>query len=670
MRSHSISFATAVSLLVLGASLGPAAFGQAPRRPLTLEGKQALYQRVIAVPGAELVESPSASGASQPVTPFTVFYVYERRKVDGRDWIQVGLDTGGEIKGWLPGNEAVDWKQALTVGFKDPAKQPRVLLFQNAAAPKKLAEDDDVAAYNKLRQEAIAGNVGNTPVAAIQPPGFIDIRHNFYLVPILGYEDVLVGNYPARLLHVASVPLHYPAAQNPYRAAIVFVLDTTLSMQPYIDRTREIMRTVYEKLEAAGLSNRVAYGLVAFRDSTKASPGLGYVSRVFVPLTTNGKEFLAKAAKVRAATASSEGFDEDAYAGINRAVEGIDWKGYFARYVILITDAGPRLAKDPLSSTHLSTDALRQNLVNNGISPWVIHLETPLGATKHDHAFAAEQYKALSTIKNIGDFYYPVETGTVSDFGKVLSAMMGQLTAQVRAAASGFQPLQVRPEMLSEGTNGNANGSGNANEAAGASNGASLAEFQQKVARLGYALRMDYLRKNQGSNAVPALFNAWMLDHDPAQPAERSVDIRVLLTRDQLSDLHDVLGRVLQRAEQGAIAPQNFLDQLKSLAAIVSRDPEAVAKAAAPAGGGETLADLGYMREYIEGLPYHSEVMNIDLGTWQQWSAQQQFEFINKLDSKVAYYRALYDNVDLWVSLDGGPVDGDSVYPLLLEALP
>jgi hypothetical protein len=83
-----------------------------------------------------------------------------------------------------------------------------------------------------------------------------------------------------------------------------------------------------------------------------------------------------------------------------------------------------------------------------------------------------------------------------------------------------------------------------------------------------------------------------------------------------------------------------------------------------------SLAELGYMREYIEGLPYQSEVMDLDLGSWQQWTAQQQFEFINSLDSKVAYYRALHDNLDLWVSLDGGPVDGDSVYPLLLEALP
>jgi hypothetical protein len=62
--------------------------------------------------------------------------------------------------------------------------------------------------------------------------------------------------------------------------------------------------------------------------------------------------------------------------------------------------------------------------------------------------------------------------------------------------------------------------------------------------------------------------------------------------------------------------------------------------------------------------------MDLDLGTWQQWSAQQQFEFVNELEGKITYYQALHNDVDLWVSLGGGPIDGDSVHPLLLEALP
>jgi len=238
----------------------------------------------------------------------------------------------------------------------------------------------------------------------------------------------------------------------------------------------------------------------------------------------------------------------------------------------------------------------------------------------------------------------------VANFGSALETLMTQLTNQVRIAASGFQPQSVVG-------------------AASAAGGTELAAFQQKVERLGYALRLDYQKQQAGSDAVPALFNAYMLDRDLEAPAAQAVDVRVLLTRDQLSDMHDVLAQILVRAEEGALAPQDFLDELRSFAAIVSRDPEAVATST-NGGGAMSLADLGYMREYIEGLPYQSEVMNLDLANWQTWTAVQQFEFINSLDSKVAYYRALHDNLDLWVSLDSGPVDGESVYPLLLEALP
>ncbi len=323
----------AAALGLIGALLAAAApihsaVAQQSVRPLTLEGKHALYQRVIAVPGAILVDAiGSDTKDAQPTTPFTVFYVYARETVGGREWLHVGTDSNGRVDGWLPAEQTVEWRQALTVGFKDPAKQPRVLLFEQRDPLKKLVEQGDVAAYEMLRQQAIAGNVSDSPVAAIQPPAFIDIRRNFYLVPILSHEDVLVGNSPARLLQVASVPLRSSAAQSPYRAGIVFVIDTTKSMQPYIERTRDIMREVYRKIDEAGLSDRVSYGLVAFRDSTSAVPALGYVSKVFANLTGSGQRFLAQVKDVQAATTSSEGFDEDPYAGLMQAVDGIDWSG-------------------------------------------------------------------------------------------------------------------------------------------------------------------------------------------------------------------------------------------------------------------------------------------------------------------------------------------------------
>lgn len=619
-------------------------------RPLIMEGKETLFQRVIAIPGAVLREAATHTAAeAADVAPFTVFYVYERSTEAASDqWLRVGYDSDGSTDGWLAAESAIDWNQALTVSFKDPARTPRVPLFGDRDSLRALVIDQDADAYEALRNKAAEGDSSDSPVIAIQPEEFVDIRRDFYLVPILEHEDVLIGGEQGRLLHVASVPLQDPMAAQSFRTGVVFVIDTTISMGPYIERTRDTMQSVYRAIESSGLSEQVSFGLVGYRDNNEAASGLEYLSRVFVDLEEglSGDTFLANIANVRPATSSSYGFDEDAYAGIKQAIDDMDWSGYDARYVILITDAGPRIGDDSLAATGLGTAAMRELALQNGISTWVLHLRTPEGAA--DHAYAEAQYRALSQIEDIGDFYYGVETGDVNNFQQALAALTTQLTEQVAETARGTPPLLATRTSTGETTE--------------------LEAFQQRAARLGYALRMDYLNENKAAG-IPALFDAWLIDREFTQSEQRTLDVRVILTRDQLSDLHDVLRQVLNIAEEGALAPQDFLGELKSLAAAISRDP-AEANTATQASGGQSLADLGYMREYIEGLPYTSDVMNLDLATWQQWSAQQQFEFINQLDKKIAYYAALHENVDLWISLDGGAVDGDSLHPLLLEALP
>ena len=116
------------------------------------------------------------------------------------------------------------------------------------------------------------------------------------------------------------------------------------------------------------------------------------------------------------------------------------------------------------------------------------------------------------------------------------------------------------------------------------------------------------------------------------------------------------------------LSPQNFIDDLKSLAATVSRDPSSVA--GSTSGAGANLADMGYMREYIEDLPYTGEVMNLTLETWEEWSAKGQIEFMYRLEGKINYYQALHDHTDLWVTPGGGPVNGNSVFPVALDLLP
>ena len=624
--------------------------------PLLMKGKRELYQRVLAVPGARMATEAGGHG-SEEVTPFTAFYVYARRTLDGTKWVEVGTGRHGTRAGWLPLVSTLEWNHGLTAAFRDPVGHDRVLLFKDKESLRELVRQRDLAAYDRLYQEAVQENPStDSPVIAIQPPGYIDIREDFYLVPIRHHEDIYLGSEQARLLQISSVPLdreqgtldEKPVISKAYSAGLVFVIDSTLSMDPYIDRTREAVERIYDTLGNAKLLGNVNFGLVAFRDNLAAAPRLDYLARTYVNLEQgrNGADFLSRVKSLQAASTSSRDFNEDAYAGVKQAIESINWTGHEARYVVLVTDAGARDADDPLSSTGLGTASLRQLARDEGVAIFVLHLLTP--ATMADHARDAEQYRELADFPDIGSLYYGVPTGDVQEFGKVLDALAGQITEQVRiAAADGELPMPVPT-----------------------SDDVQLASLQTKVAKLGHALRMRYLQKTEGGQ-VPSVFNAWMLDRDFRDPERPTLDVRVLLTRDQLSELHDVLTEVLDKAEEGLLSPQNFLNELKSLAATASRSPEQLGvTTATTAGKGNSLADLGFMLEYIEDLPYTGEVMGLSLDDWQSWSTLRQVAFLSRIEEKVSYYRALHDHTDLWVSLDGGPVSGDSVYPVPLEMLP
>lgn len=634
--------------------------------PLLMPGKQSLYQRVLVVPGGEMSTQPGAAG--NDTTPFTAYYVYERTQHDGQEWLSVGTGQHGETQGWLPASDTLAWNQGLTVAFREAKGHDRALLFRDADALEAVTQDEQTKRYQELYEAAVAGVINeNSPVVAVQPPGRLDIQEDFYLVPISEHKDIFVKGEQARMLQVASVPLKYQAApkaasksakiaaDSAYRAGLVFAIDATLSMDPYIQRTREAVRKIYDSLGQAELLGNVNFGLVAYQDNPSVAPGLDYLARTYVDLEQgrNPETFMRQIDTLKAANISSQDFVEDAYAGVKKAIDEMDWEGHAARYLVVITDAGPRPGSDPLSSTGLDAEALRQLAREKGIAIFVLHLLTP--ANISDHASAAATYRELSRFPGLGSLYYGVPTGDVNQFGRVLDTLAGQITLQVQMAGVGSA---AQAGQLAQ------------NAGAPATDDQALAELQSKVDRLGYALRMQYLQKTEGGQA-PRLFNAWLLDRDIRNPQQRTLDIQVLLTRDQLSDLHDILRQVLQTAEEGLLSPRNFLNELQSLAATITRTPDQLGQTTATtAGEGNSLADLGFMREYIEDLPYTPEVMSLSLDDWESWPAREQIDFLHRLEDKINYYRALHDHTDLWVSLDGGPVDGDAVFPVSLEMLP
>ena len=78
LRSLALAF---VALLVV-AQPGFAA----DRKPLLMEGKKTLYQRVLAQPDAQLFSKPGAADG-KPVPAMSLYYVYARQDAGGASWL-------------------------------------------------------------------------------------------------------------------------------------------------------------------------------------------------------------------------------------------------------------------------------------------------------------------------------------------------------------------------------------------------------------------------------------------------------------------------------------------------------------------------------------------------------------------------------------------------------
>src|SRR5690606_6279137 len=121
--------------------------------------------------------------------------------------------------------------------------------------------------------------------------------------------------------------------------------------------------------------------LVGFRNSTQRTPGLEYLSKTLVNLD-EGRDparFLRAASQVKATQVSSHSFNEDAFAGILQAVEGLDWSGYGGRIILLVSDAGALRKNDPFSSTQMNEAEVRQAALSKQIKIYALHLRTPAG---------------------------------------------------------------------------------------------------------------------------------------------------------------------------------------------------------------------------------------------------------------------------------------------------
>jgi hypothetical protein len=654
-----------LGLLLMGAFAAPLA---AEEKPLLQEGKKTLYQRVLTTPGCQLRESTGAS-TGKAVPTFTRFYVYQR----DQQWLRVGPDSLGKSSGWIDKACAVEWKMQMTLMLTNPADREPLLFFRERKTLDQMVDAADAGALLKPIRANMKSSGRDPKVIAREPDYYVDPAKNFYLLPVIEAQEVMTKKgFRLRVLNIASVSAPAkpedagkPDAKNEanmlkgFSAAVVFVIDSTKSMGPYIDRTREAVTKIYQRIEQEQMLDRVKFGLVAYRSSIKAVPGLEYVSKMYVDPSTvkGGSDFLSRVAALKPATVSSRRFDEDAYAGVMQALDKVAWNEFGARYIVLISDAGALSGGDELSGTGLDADQVRLEAKHRGVAIYTLHLKTPSGVKDHDSAQAQYTDLALNPYLN-KPLYYPVDAGDVSHFGAKIDDLASAITDQVKAAYRG--DMAAGSALGADPDYGKATPAPAKADAGKPADDSMLAD----AALLGHAMRLAYLGEKTGAS-VPPVFQAWISDRDLLEPSVPTTEVRVLLTKAQLSDLSDVVRHIAEAANEGLISPGDMFDRLRSVAATMGRDPNQLAK-----GDSKTLGQLGLMGEYLDGVPYPSEVLSLDEDEWKRMTGTQQQELIRRLNTKLKLYQRYNADVDRWVSLAEGSDPSEHVYPVPLDALP
>ncbi|MDQ0737586.1 serine/threonine-protein kinase [Pseudomonas sp. W4I3] len=628
------------------AATGAVAVAENGQRPLLMAGKKTLFQRVLSKPGAKL-SNEAGSAPDKALPAFSVLYVYQRKEVDGSPWVRVGAATDGRSDGWLPASQVSDWKQSLVLKFTERSGRAPVMFLRQPAEVEKLLADP--AAAKSVLAKAQNNREDNQQVLALEPTASAVPQNQFYLLPIFDAKESFDENgQPVQLLNVASIDPGSSAIAKPaaavasanadaFRTAVVLVVDTTVSMQPYIDQVRDVVHELQTRIAERGELDSVSFGLVGFRNSIKKTPGLEYVAKTLITLDQgrDPQRFLDMARQVKASTVSSHSFNEDAFAGVMQAVDGMDWSGYGGRIILLVSDAGALRKNDPFAATQMNEAEVRQAALGKQIKIYALHLRTDAG--KKTHAGAESQYRTLTADANpqIGDLYTPVPGGDVRKLGErvdEIGTVFANLVHQVRSNTPQPVPLLSAAPSLAD-----------------------------KSAAVGYAMHMDFLGRKTASQA-PQLVSAWTADRDLTNPALPAFQVCVMLTKLQLNDLQQSLKLIVDAARKTQSSPKDFFQEIASASAYMSRDPQALRK-------GGNLADGGLLGEYLEGLPYRSKSLNMTQDLWLSLSVAEQEDFIDELDSKIRLYETFHNDVANWVRF-GDAEPGDALYRVPLSTLP
>jgi hypothetical protein len=653
------------------------------RLPVRVKDKNTLYLKLLTRPFSRIYAEPNVEKVKfEKVDTFRIYYAYSTPD-ETLGYYEVGTDDRGNTIGFMKAEDVIEWKQYLTLRFTNK-EEKRTLFFRNLNDVENLMysqnRTNQVAHIRRKIREIGNGSIrpDDFPVTAVEPPEYVNIFRKPYLLPILDFKQVRFNKKTTRILKVASAvkderkPVSeltsgqlegdYKPSENAdlistFKADVVFVIDTTISMQPYIERTRQAVQQIAQSI--SDVSGNISFGLVAYRDDPSKVPGLEYRTKIFCNLEegTDIDTFLRKVGQVREASVPSIGFDEDVWAGIYTAIkdkENLKQRDDATLFIIQIGDAG---AHDYVGETDFNALSIGQMAEDeygkDNSKVWIFswHLKTPAARNANNVDKAQAQFQTMVSKLPDVSFYRSIGNGSPEEFAHQANSLVKSIIDALITTGQGKLP-QVSKK----------------------SEAAKIAAEQEIDMAVKAAIRAAVLerigtnRTAGGEVTAPRDIQAWTLDRNLEDPETKPMEVMLLISRNDLSTLRDALKNLMRAGRSGDVTSEDFFDQLKSVMSSAMRDPNMLNKGVEP--GNLTLGKTGILPEFIEGLPYKTRVVNLSIEEYANKPAGWQSEFLDDLKSKIAQYEAYYKNNDIWIELNAGDKPGDHVTFLAIDRLP
>lgn len=597
------------------------------------------------------------------VAPFEPLYVFTRKNIDlsnpaeVKGWYQVGQNDK-QPNGWMQAKDVLEWKQALIVAYTHPGdeiegRQP-VLMFKDLSSLRKVTEADDMLAEASNIYQQISTQTPVEGVISKEPERYVNINDQLYFLPILDWKQEEIEGEDVRLLQVAAAVPNARGADtidaadymagaqlgrtditganiDSMKVDIVFVIDTTRSMQPYIDATRSMVSNIAERL-SGDYDGDIKFGVVGYRDDTNVTPAIEYVAKNFTPELVDASELASLlGAEVKATQVGSRDYAEDVFAGVDAGIKS-SWRDDAARLLVLVGDASSHPLGADKNTTKKDEKALLREIRDSSIHVLSIHLANPKAAK--DHELAKEQFATLATIAGSDNkALFDVDISQAGSFNSVVEAVVEQFTGRYEARQdSGLSPAESATESETRGI----------------------------VDQVWTSALVEYI--GQSANP-PKDIVAWVADKDLTNLADKSLEVRVLVTKEQLNNLWLALDRVLQALSESELSQGQFFDALQSVSGQTLKRPDDINQA-------QKLADTGLLPSFINSLPYKSDILSLDNDMFASMTSDQRARLEQELSAKLNQYRDLNENNDAWHPLNKDDPDSVMVHPLLIDYLP